>query len=190
MEPLEVLQLVVSNLERLNIPYMVAGSFASSFYGFARFTQDADVIVNLSPDQVDAFSQAFGRAFYVDRGLIEQALKTGMSFNIIHFESSFKVDFFILGNQPFNQEEFSRRRLKQVSPDSEAQAYLQTQEDAVLSKLEWYRRGSGVSEVQWRDVIGILKNQAEQLDFDYLRKWAGELGVSELLERANQEAGI
>ena len=67
---------------------------------------------------------------------------------------------------------------------------MQTPEDAVLSKLDWYRMGGGVSETQWRDVIGILKTQSGQVDFGYLRKWAGELGLADLLERACREAGI
>jgi hypothetical protein len=189
-EPLQVLQRVISGLETLGIPYMLAGSFASSIHGLARFTQDADLILDLHPDQVDAFEQAFVSDFYVDRGLIQRALDRGTSFNIIHFESSFKVDFFVLGNGNFSREEFSRRALRQVDPHSGFEAYVQAPEDAVLSKLDWYRRGGEVSENQWRDVLGMLRQQAERLDVGYLRMWAGELGVADLLDRACREAGI
>jgi len=189
-EPLQVLQRVIASLEALGIHYMLVGSFASSLHGFARFTQDADLIVDLFPSQLDAFAQALASDFYVDQGLIQQALKRGTSFNIIHFESSFKVDFFIVGGRNFSRAEFSRRVLRQVDPRSEFEAYVQTPEDAVLSKLDWYRMGGGVSETQWRDVIGILKTQSGQVDLDYLRKWAGELGVADLLERARREAGV
>ena len=41
-----------------------------------------------------------------------------------------------------------------------------------------------VSERQWRDVIGILKVRAGILDLEYLRKWASELDVIDLLEKA------
>jgi len=37
-------------------------------------------------------------------------------------------------------------------------------------------------------VIGIVKVQAERLDVGYLQKWAEELGISDLLQRARQEA--
>jgi hypothetical protein len=59
-----------------------------------------------------------------------------------------------------------------------------TAEDTLLAKLDWYRLGGEVSERQWRDVLGILEVQAGSLDLDYLRKWAKELRVSDLLERA------
>jgi hypothetical protein len=94
-EPLHVLQRVIASLEALGIHYMLVGSFASSLHGLARFTQDADLIVDLHPGQLDAFAQAFASDFYVDPELIQQALKRGTSFNIIHFESSFKVAFFL-----------------------------------------------------------------------------------------------
>jgi hypothetical protein len=189
-EPLHVLQRVIASLEALGIHYMLVGSFASSLHGLARFTQDADLIVDLHSGQLDAFAQAFASDFYVDPELIQQALKRGTSFNIIHFESSFKVDFFFVSGRNFSREEFSRRLLRQVDPRSEFEAYVQTPEDAVLSKLDWYRMGGGVSDTQWRDVIGILRTQSGQVDLDYLRKWAGDLGVGDLLERACREARV
>jgi len=38
-------------------------------------------------------------------------------------------------------------------------------------------------------VQSVLKVQGEVLDRQYLRRWAAELGVSDLLERALGEAG-
>jgi hypothetical protein len=61
-------------------------------------------------------------------------------------------------------------------------------EDLILSKLERYCLGGEVSESQWRDVIGVLKVCAGELDLDSLHRWAAELGVADLLERALKEA--
>jgi len=47
-----------------------------------------------------------------------------------------------------------------------------------------------VSETRWREIRGILKTQAERLDLKYLQRWAQELGVSDLLARAMEEAGV
>ena len=46
-----------------------------------------------------------------------------------------------------------------------------------------------MSERQWRDILGVLKIQAGGLDLGYLREWAVELNVSDLLERALKEKG-
>jgi len=48
--------------------------------------------------------------------------------------------------------------------------------------------GGEVSERQWRDIRGVLNTQEGELDLDYLRKWAEELKVNDLLERAFKES--
>lgn len=116
MEPFQVLQVVVSTLQKLGIPYMLVGSFASSSQGVARFTQDADLIIKLSPNQTDRFIEAFSPDFYVDRGMIQHALTSETCFNVVHFESSFKIDFFVLRRNRYSEEEFSRRALRQINP--------------------------------------------------------------------------
>jgi len=190
MEPLEILRDVTARLDRLKIPYMVGGSFAGSFYGFARNTQDADLIVAMQRDNVDEFVRTFSGDFYLDRNMIVEALKRRASFNIIHLASSFKIDFFMLRLGRFDQESFSRRLLRKIDPARNFDAFVQSAEDTVLAKLEWYRMGGGVSEIQWRDVLGILKTQAETVDLSYMQRWAQELGIADLLARALREAGI
>lgn len=183
----DVLRLIISNLEKLGIPYMVAGSLASSAYGLPRSTLDADIVVDLRREHVQSFMDTFTQGFYVDRGQIDQAMSTGQSCNIIHLESFLKADLFVLARTPFAQEQFARRLQR---PFEGTQIFLATAEDTVLSKLLRYRQGGEASGMQWRDVNGILKAQSRKLDLGYLRKWAGTLGVSDLLERAFSEAGI
>src|SRR5208337_5187255 len=156
--------------EELGIAYMVGGSAASSFYAFVRTTQDGDLVVALGPDQVEKFASAFAPEFYLDRASIHRSLQMGGSFNLIHLESSLKIDFFPLRKRSFSQREFSRRQPRLLLKESIAPAYVATAEDTLLSKLEWFRAGGEVSENQWKDVLGILKVQAESLDLTYLKQ--------------------
>jgi len=66
--------------------------------------------------------------------------------------------------------------------------YVYTAEDIILQKLRWYRMGDEVSDRQWRDVLGVLVVQGEDMDEMYLRRAAQSLGVSDLLDRALGEA--
>lgn len=189
METLDVLQRVITKLEGLGIPYMVSGSAASSFHAFVRTTQDGDLVVALGPDRVEKFAAAFSPEFYLDQNSILRAVQMGSSFNLIHLQSSLKIDFFPLRNRAFSREEFSRRQPRLLLKESVAPAYVATAEDTILAKLEWYRAGGEVSANQWKDVVGILKVQAHSLDFAYLNQWARELNVDDLLEKASNEAG-
>ena len=57
-------------------------------------------------------------------------------------------------------------------------------------KLQGYREGGGVSDGQWNDVLGVLKVQGVALDRAYLEEWARELGLTDLLRRALDDAGL
>ena len=65
-----------------------------------------------------------------------------------------------------------------------------TPEDIILHKLVWFKASEKLSDRQWIDVQGVLKVQGDQLDMAYLNYWAKELGISELLKKAIDEAGI
>lgn len=61
--------------------------------------------------------------------------------------------------------------------------HVATAEDAVISKLEWYRKTNETSERQWDDVTRLLKLLGETADAVYLKKSAESVGVEDLLER-------
>jgi hypothetical protein len=61
---------------------------------------------------------------------------------------------------------------------------------AIRRAIRERRQGNDVSEQQRRDALGILKVKADQLDYDYLKNWAARLAVSDLLEKAFDDAGI
>ena len=59
-----------------------------------------------------------------------------------------------------------------------------TPEDILLAKLHWYRAGGEVSEVQWRDIKGIVRTRGQNLDVEYLKMAAEKLSVADLLSKA------
>ncbi len=183
-EPIAVALQVIDALDALGVPYMIGGSLASAVYGVARSTLDVDLVADLHMEQAELLAAALRDAFYVDVDAIRDAIGHQGSFNVIHLETMFKVDIFVLKRRPYDQAEFARRTEQVVASEPERMACVASAEDTVLTKLEWYRMGGEVSERQWRDVLGVLKGQAGRLDLAYLRRWAAPLGVAELLERA------
>jgi len=77
-----------------------------------------------------------------------------------------------------------------LDEESSRKFYLSSPEDIILNKLQWYQIGGGVSEQQWKDVLGVLKVQDDKLDLEYLRYWASRLNLSDLLNRSFDDADI
>jgi hypothetical protein len=187
-ETARITLLVTGTLERLGILYAVGGSLASSLHGVMRSTLDVDIVTDMRPEHVPALVAALAKEFYADENMMRDAIARRGSFNLIHFDTAFKVDIFIRKLRPFDQNQLARRRPAIIATDPEQSVYVASPEDTILAKLEWYRLGGEVSERQWRDVLGVLLTRAGELDRDYMCRWAAELQISDLLERALREA--
>lgn len=160
------------------IPHMVVGSTAVGWLGHPRSTNDVDVIVDPTPQQMIAFARAMSAAgFYMDEQSALEALQRRSMVNAIDPATGWKVDLIVLDERPYSQMEFARR----FEHESPAGTFdVQTPEDIILSKLLWGKDSE--SEKQFRDVVGVFDIWRPQLDVEYLKKWADEIGVRELLD--------
>ncbi|MHC4119940.1 MAG: hypothetical protein ACYSWO_20795 [Planctomycetota bacterium] len=187
---IEALNKVIACFDKLGIKYYIGGSVASSAHGMARATADVDLVADIEMSQVDGLVRDLEAEYYTSAGMVKDAIRRRASFNLIHLETMIKIDVFIAEDQPYNSEAFARRRSNTLDEESSRKFYLSSPEDIVLSKLRWYRKGRGVSEQQWKDVLGVLKVQGDKLDLEYLKHWASKLNLSKLLNRSLDDAGI
>lgn len=186
-EPIKITQVIIKVLEDLGIAYFIGGSLASSLYGIPRATQDVDIVADIKQGDILSLVNRLKDEFYIDADMISEAIHRKSSFNIIHLETMFKVDIFVLKQDEQSREEIKRKDKYRLSDDTPDSLFLASAEDVILHKLYWYKLGDCVSDRQWNDVLGILQVQAGRLDHDYLFRGAKKKGVSELLERALKE---
>lgn len=164
---------------------MVTGSFASSYHGLPRATQDIDLVVNGAPERIlDAVRRLVDAGFYVSEDAAREAIQSRGQFNVIDSERGWKIDLILRKDRPFSRAEFARREV--LDDVFGAPVFMTTAEDLVLAKLEWARMGD--SERQLRDVVGILRAQGDRLDRIHIEEWARELGVTAEWELASSEA--
>lgn len=189
-EPIQVTLQVIEVFDQLEIPYLVGGSLASAVHGVLRATLDVDIVADIHLDQVDRLTTLLQDVFYIDAEMIRNAIRQKSSFNLIHLETMFKVDIFLLKERPFNKHQMERRILQTIGESPTEKAYFSTSEDIIIAKLEWYREGGETSERQWNDILGVLRLQSDRIDLSDLRKWSKSLAVDDLLERALNEAGL
>jgi hypothetical protein len=189
-DSIRVALLVIDVLEKMGITYAIGGSLSSSVHGVMRSTLDVDIIADLRLEHIPDFVAALSPAFYADDEMIRDAILHRSSFNLIHYDTAFKVDIFIPKERNFDRQQLQRRSDSViVTEPQERHVCLTSPEDVILSKLEWYRMGGEVSDRQWRDILGVIKMKMEDLEFDYLHRMAKELKVEDLLERALGQAG-
>jgi hypothetical protein len=182
---LAALEPVVDVLEGLGIRYQVGGSVASSLHGMARATMDVDVVAELEAAHVDALVRALEDDYFVEKNAVRSAVRDRSSFNLIHQRTIMKIDVFLLKQRRYDQQALARSIDDTFVDDPGARPIkFAAAEDVILAKLEWYRLGNETSERQWTDVLGILRVQGDRLDRQYLRRWARELEVDDLLSRA------
>ena len=190
LDTLLVVKPIVKAFERLGIAYYIGGSVSSSLHGIPRSTMDIDLVADIQRKHVPLLVDILEADYYIDAEMILEAIQRQASCNLIHLESMLKIDIFILKTGSYDREAFQRRCKSIVDEEQGVELYLASPEDIVLSKLDWYRMGGGISERQWTDVMGVLKVQKEHLDMAYLQHWAKELGISELFTQVCHDTGI
>ena len=174
---------VVAAFRQLNVRHYVGGSVASSFHGAARSTMDVDLVCEFAADQIDAFVACFDTDYYVSESAIREAVRRKSCFNLIHLPTSFKVDVFVSRRRPFDIESMRRATPECLGRDRTVDVPIATAEDAIISKLEWYRKTNETSDRQWDDVSRLITLLGTTADLAYLRSAAESVGVSDLLDR-------
>ena len=173
----EVVGRLLRRLETLGIPYMVAGSVASSHHGRPRATNDADVVIDPTPEALDALLAALpADGYYVDARIAREALRARRLFNVIDSETAFRVDLMIRKERPFSREEFARRERRELEG---LPVFVATAEDTILSKLEWATK-AGEAERHLADALGVLQVSGGRIDRAYVERWAAALGVDDV----------
>ncbi len=187
---LDVALIVAAEFKKLGVPHLIGGSTASMLHGEPRLTNDVDFAAVMQPVHVAAFVKALQGPFNADEVLIRDAIRRHGMFNVIHIDSGSKIDVHAMEPDKFQASQLGRAVQVQLNPPNEMRVPVASAEDIVLQKLLWHRKGDGASVHQTRDVLGVLKAQRERLDLGYMRSWARELDLSELLERLLREAQI
>ena len=162
VEALAITTQVLAALSRCGVPHVLVGSFARNFHAFARSTKDADIVLAVDAAGLSRFETELGGEFALDPQISFETNTGTFRHVLIHRATTFKTELFLLSDDAYDQERFSRR----VAINFNEQAsFVLTAEDVIVTKLRWLRR-KDVEDIS--DVIAV--NNAT-LDWNYIHHW-------------------
>lgn len=179
MDSQQIASLVVAALARCGLPHMVVGSFARNFHAFARSTQDADIVLAVDAAGLSRFETELGSEFSLDPQATFETNTGTFRHTLKHVATEFKIELFLLSNDPFDQERFRRR---QPFKFNDHPSFVLTAEDLILSKLRW-ARSKDLEDIA--DVMAV--KGAVALDWNYLHHWADQHGTRARLDTLRAE---
>jgi hypothetical protein len=168
---------VVDALETAGVNYMVVGSLSSNYYGIPRATEDADFVVQIGSREIAAIAAKLGPEFVFDPQLSFETV-TATRRHICQVPgSSFKIEFFILSDDPHDQLRFQRKRRISIL---DHQTWLPTVEDVIIMKLRWVGHGPRNKDID--DVRNVIAVQGDRIDWDYVHSWCDRHGTRQHLD--------
>jgi len=160
-------------LESAGIGYMLVGSFASNQYGIPRSTKDADLVIDVATDRIDALYTLLEPDWNLDSQITFETITGSKKIEIRHPKTEFLIELFFLTSDPHHQERWRRKAQEFVGDE---QFWFPSAEDVIIQKLRWGRTKD------LEDVAAVISVQAGHLDFPYIEKWCAEHGTLDRLE--------
>lgn len=172
----ELFLLFTSPLNDLGLTYLVTGSVASIIYGEPRVTHDIDIVLELHATDAVRLVPAFPlEDFYCPPAEViqlEARREQRGHFNLIHHETGYKADIYIMSNQPLHSWAMKRRRSIELHGGS---LWVAPPEYVILRKLEYLREGG--SEKHARDIRGMLEVSGQSIDRESIENWVRRLNL-------------
>jgi hypothetical protein len=160
-------------LDLATVPYMLTGSFASSYYGVLRATHDIDIVISPAPQNVKTLVQRLNeKDYYAGLNAAIDAQRNQSMFNALDNQTGWKVDFIFCKSTAYAREAFQRQKAVDVH---QTRMFVSSVEDLIISKLEWANMGESTRQIE--DVAAVFKKQHASIDRPYIEKWVHELGL-------------
>jgi hypothetical protein len=181
VSPEEATTAVIDALDSQRVPYMLVGSLSCVYYGTARLTPEADIVVQSRAGQLSALMTQLGPLFRLSPQTTLESDSATQRYLIELTDQSYLVELFLLSEDSHDVERFTRRRKVRFL---DRDVFLPTVEDAIVTKLRWFLAGQRPKDIQ--DARGIIAIQGDRVDWAYVNSWCERHGTRELLDQLRQ----
>jgi len=179
----EAVWLLIDRLNELDAAYMIVGSFSSNAYGIARSTKDADFVVQIDEETRRKLLMSLPDEFQIDEQVTFETV-TGHRRQILKIPKiPYVIELFDLSHEAFDQTRFGNRVKTTMAGRT---AWLPSANDVVIQKLRWATLAKRAQDLV--DATNVISVSGEFLDWPYIERWCGELGILAALEEARAAA--
>lgn len=176
---------VMDVLEALSIRYAIRGSLASAIHGIIQSVLDFDILAEVRPAHLQPLRESLEPEFYIEFETTKD--ETGQSaLTLVHYLSILKIRILIPADGALDKAQLNRSMEKMIAANPERRAWFATAEDSILSRLQSYEAARRNSETTWREALGMILVQSDNLDWNYLERTAELLRLSSALETARE----
>jgi len=92
--------------------------------------------------------------------------------NAIHGASGYKAEMFLLREDDELRKTSFQRRVKVDFGSEIGEVFIHSPEDLIIYKMLYYSLSQQTKHI--RDIGSIIKTRGDELDYDYIQKWALE----------------
>ena len=181
MQDLNLFSLFTEKLSEINIDYFITGSVASIVYGDPRLTHDIDLVISLSQDRIRSFLKAFPIIeFYCPPAELikDEIVRTSHGhFNLIHHETGFKADIYLIGNDEFQL--WAMNNKKEIK-FFDKKLFIAPPEYVIIKKIEFFNEGK--SQKHLLDISAMIKNSKDIIDFNFIFNRLNKTGLLKIWE--------
>jgi hypothetical protein len=174
-------ELALATIDALHVlgwDYLVVGGLAAIQHGITRTTYDVDLVLATNSLDISPLARQLGPGFVLDEQRTFEVF-TAKSMQVILVPGTpLRIDCFTLGRDPFDVEQFRRRRKILLEG---REVFMPTAEDVIVQKLRWGR----VKDAE--DARFIMAVQGAALDNTYIERWCDQHGTRALLNKLRSE---
>lgn len=177
MTSVEAVTAAIDALDRAAIPYMLVGSFSSNYYGIPRSTKDADFVIELGDKSIASLASLLPPGMTIDAQASFETITGSTRYEAVVRGLPFRIEFFLLSDDPHHQERFARRRPAELCGRS---VHVPSPEDVIIQKLKWIKLAKRNKDID--DVRNVLAVRRADFDWDYIHRWCDAHGTRGMLD--------
>ena len=180
----DFVRLVLEAIESAGVEYMIGGAVATWAWGEPRSTLDLDLVVKIPLEGIGQLSSELKkRDMLVPAEIILDNVlenRADLPINAIHMYTGYKADLYpVREGDELRALAFNRRRKIDLG-EPFGEVYLHSPEDLIIYKLWYYSVSQQTKHI--RDITSIVMALGNELDTDYIERWANKKGTLNIWE--------